>query len=104
MNSCSLFQIKSNAVRALGNLSRFVKYSSSSGVHDKPVDSLDLSTMNKVLPANSDLQCSHGYAPNVYHPNSLGDPRLLERMVQAFLSCVTTGNVKVFFPVVQFMG
>ncbi|KAJ4711744.1 HEAT repeat-containing protein 6 [Melia azedarach] len=52
-------KIKSNAVRSLGNLSRFVKY-----------------------------KC-------LYHPASLGDSSWLERMVQAFLSCVTTGNVKV---------
>ncbi|XP_044485404.1 HEAT repeat-containing protein 6 isoform X2 [Mangifera indica] len=59
-------KIKSNAVRALGNLARFVKYKSSSCVH-----------------ANSS------------HPACLGDSLWLERMVQAFLSCVTTGNVKV---------
>ncbi|ESR52404.1 DUF4042 domain-containing protein [Citrus sinensis] len=52
-------KIKSNAVRGLGNLSRFVKYTSSS------------------------------------HPASLGDSRWLERIVQALVSCVTTGNVKV---------
>lgn len=53
-------QIKSNAVRALGNLSRFVRCKSKSSSSD--------------------------------------DLLLLERMVQAFLSCVITGNVKVLFP------
>ncbi|XP_050227184.1 uncharacterized protein LOC126676898 [Mercurialis annua] len=48
-------KVKSNAVRALGNLSRFVRVASV----------------------------------------TQGDSHLLERMVQAFLSCVTTGNVKV---------
>ncbi|KAG8634130.1 HEAT repeat-containing protein 6 isoform X2 [Manihot esculenta] len=50
-------KIKSNAVRALGNLSRFVRCKSKS--------------------------------------SSTDDLLLLERMVQAFLSCVITGNVKV---------
>ncbi|CAK7357536.1 unnamed protein product [Dovyalis caffra] len=85
-------KIKSNAVRALGNLSRFVKCTNLSGDHDKPVDSLDSST-NKVemLPERSSFYLTSN-SPN---PTSLGDPHLLNRMVQAFLSCVTTGNVKV---------
>ncbi|XP_065858384.1 uncharacterized protein [Euphorbia lathyris] len=53
-------KIKSNAVRALGNLSRFMR--SNSNTHAKPAP------LGKCL---------------------------LERTVQAFLSCVTTGNVKV---------
>ncbi|KAJ6753435.1 MALARIA ANTIGEN-RELATED [Salix purpurea] len=88
-------KIKSNAVRALGNLSRFVKYTNSSGssaVHDKPVGYLDSSSNNiEMLSERSSLQ----HAPNYRHPTSLGDSHLLERMVQTFLSCVTTGNVKV---------
>lgn len=85
-------KIKSNAVRALGNLSRFVKYTNSSGVHDKPVGYLD-SSSNKIemLSESSGLQ----HASNYRYPTSLGDSHLLEKMVQAFLSCVTTGNVKV---------
>ncbi|KAJ6313915.1 hypothetical protein OIU78_017547 [Salix suchowensis] len=85
-------KIKSNAVRALGNLSRFVKYTNSSGssaVHDKPVGYLDSSSNNiEMLSERSSLQ-------HYRHPTSLGDSHLLERMVQTFLSCVTTGNVKV---------
>lgn len=85
-------KIKSNAVRALGNLSRFVKYTNSSGVHDKPVGYLD-SSSNKIemLSESSGLQ----HTSNYRYPTSLGDSHLLEKMVQAFLSCVTTGNVKV---------
>ncbi|KAK9076613.1 hypothetical protein SSX86_004947 [Deinandra increscens subsp. villosa] len=61
-------KIKANAVRALGNLSRFVPCSSQD-VNDNP--------------ATSFLQLTWE------------DSSWLERMVQAFLSCVTTGNVKV---------
>lgn len=85
-------KIRSNAVRALGNLSRFVKYTNSSGVHDKPVGYLD-SSSNKIemISDSSSLQHTSNYC----YPTSLGDSHLLEKMVQAFLSCVTTGNVKV---------
>ncbi|GAV75130.1 DUF4042 domain-containing protein [Cephalotus follicularis] len=77
-------KIKSNAVRALGNLSRFVKYASSS-----------LTTNNiEGLPSSGDLDICHGHESNSYHP-ALVDPRWLEKILQAFLSCVTTGNVKV---------
>ncbi|KAI7744521.1 hypothetical protein M8C21_023787 [Ambrosia artemisiifolia] len=61
-------KIKANAVRALGNLSRFVPCSS----HDVNGTS-----------ATSFLQLTWE------------DSSWLEKMVQAFLSCVTTGNVKV---------
>lgn len=85
-------KIKSNAVRALGNLSRFVKCTNSSGVHDKPVGYLDSSSDKiEMLSERSSLQ----HASNYRYPTSLGDSHLLEKMVQAFLSCVTTGNVKV---------
>ncbi|KAM0015636.1 putative armadillo-like helical protein [Helianthus debilis subsp. tardiflorus] len=61
-------KIKANAVRALGNLSRFV-----------PCSSQDVNGIS----ATSLLQLTWE------------DSSWLERMVQAFLSCVTTGNVKV---------
>ncbi|KAK1408968.1 hypothetical protein QVD17_41162 [Tagetes erecta] len=61
-------KIKANAVRALGNLSRYV-----------PCSSLDVNGIS----ATSFLQLTWE------------DSSWLERMVQAFLSCVTTGNVKV---------
>ncbi|PIA35013.1 hypothetical protein AQUCO_03700336v1 [Aquilegia coerulea] len=64
-------KIKSNAVRALGNLSRFVRFTS-----------ISTSQYEGILggPSLKDV---------------LGDPHWLGRMVQAFVSCVTTGNVKV---------
>lgn len=61
-------KVKSNAVRALGYLSRFIRFNYHAG------------TIND--PSNSD---------SVFY----GDPVWLERMVQALMSCVTTGNVKV---------
>ncbi|XP_076881431.1 uncharacterized protein LOC143529544 [Bidens hawaiensis] len=61
-------KIKANAVRALGNLSRFV-----------PCSSQDVNDTS----STSFLQLTRE------------DSSWLERMVQAFLSCVTTGNVKV---------
>ncbi|KAH1107431.1 hypothetical protein J1N35_011199 [Gossypium stocksii] len=90
-------KVKSNAVRALGNLSRFVRYTSSC-LDKKPVAKLGfLSTCNQVtmLPARNDLNACDGGLITSSYPASLKDLHWLERMVQAFISCVTTGNVKV---------
>lgn len=59
-------KVKSNAVRALGYLLRFIRFNN----HSDTVDDQS----NSVL---------------------CGDPVWLERMVHALMSCVTTGNVKV---------
>nr|CAB3503053.1 unnamed protein product [Digitaria exilis] len=59
-------KVKSNAVRALGYLSRFIRFNHQANTVNDPSDS-------------------------VFY----GDPVWLERMVQALMSCVTTGNVKV---------
>ncbi|KAB8107406.1 hypothetical protein EE612_042142, partial [Oryza sativa] len=59
-------KVKSNAVRALGYLLRFIRFNNHSDTVDDP--------SNSVL---------------------CGDPVWLERMVHALMSCVTTGNVKV---------
>ncbi|KAA3470163.1 HEAT repeat-containing protein 6 isoform X2 [Gossypium australe] len=90
-------KVKSNAVRALGNLSRFVRYTSSC-LDKKPVAKLGFSsTCNQVtmLPARNDLNAFDGGVITSSSPASLKDLHWLERMVQAFISCVTTGNVKV---------
>ncbi|XP_042948175.1 HEAT repeat-containing protein 6 isoform X2 [Carya illinoinensis] len=91
-------KIKSNAVRALGNLSRFVNYTCLSGSHDKPMDRMRLSintNSNEESTSSNDMKGSHGNASNSFRPGSMGDLCWLDRMVQAFISCVTTGNVKV---------
>ncbi|KAG2576744.1 HEAT repeat-containing protein 6-like [Panicum virgatum] len=59
-------KVKSNAVRALGYLSRFIRFMNQADKINNPSDSI-----------------------------FYGDPVWLERMVQALMSCVTTGNVKV---------
>ncbi|TYH06086.1 hypothetical protein ES288_A08G130100v1 [Gossypium darwinii] len=90
-------KVKSNAVRALGNLSRFVRYTSSC-LDKKPVAKIGFSsTCNQVtmLPARNDLNAFDGGVIPSSYPASLKDLHWLERMVQAFISCVTTGNVKV---------
>ncbi|PON93044.1 Coatomer beta subunit [Trema orientale] len=93
-------KIKSNAVRALGNLSRFVKCTTHPGFHDKIMDKTALSLKTNSpdeLPSTSDCEGSNRCASNIFRPAFLGvgDSRWFERTVQAFISCVTTGNVKV---------
>lgn len=70
-------------------------------MHDKPVGYLDSSSDKiEMLSERSGLE----HASNYRYPTSLGDSHLLEKMVQAFLSCVTTGNVKVSFPIALILG
>ncbi|XP_039045292.1 HEAT repeat-containing protein 6 isoform X2 [Hibiscus syriacus] len=90
-------KVKSNAVRALGNLARFVRYSSSPCVDKKPVSSTGYPSCDHVamFPARSELNAFDGGGITSSCPASLKDFHWLERMVQAFISCVTTGNVKV---------
>eukprot|EP00252_Welwitschia_mirabilis_P002111 TRINITY_DN12027_c0_g2_i2.p1 TRINITY_DN12027_c0_g2~~TRINITY_DN12027_c0_g2_i2.p1 ORF type:complete len:370 (-),score=60.50 TRINITY_DN12027_c0_g2_i2:120-1229(-) len=71
-------KIKANAVRALGNLSRFVNFS------------------NKTFTAT----VSQRVKETSHKTNSLW----LEKMVNAFVSCVTTGNVKVQWNVCRALG
>lgn len=88
-------------MRALGNLSRFVNYTCLSGSHDKPMDRMRLSintNSNEESTSSNDMKGSHGNASNSFRPGSMGDLCWLDRMVQAFISCVTTGNVKVSYP------
>ncbi|WZZ25834.1 hypothetical protein YC2023_009235 [Brassica napus] len=63
-------KVKANAVRALGSISKYVKLRCMTSNHD-------------VLPSVH------------HHLSGAVDSTWLERTVQAFLSCVTTGNVKV---------
>ncbi|KAK8947580.1 hypothetical protein KSP40_PGU011390 [Platanthera guangdongensis] len=92
-------KIKSNAVRALGYLSRFLSlncYSKANEVAEIPMEpyysarSREFSKLS-VCEENS----SPVFTSSCSSSTKCGDRRWLERMVQAFLSCVTTGNVKV---------
>lgn len=87
-------------MRALGNLSRWVQLISRSSFHYKPVDDTGLSLITngvEKMSASNDLKDCQGehLAPHSFQPPLTVDSHWLERMVQAFLSCVTTGNVKV---------
>ncbi|KAL6986554.1 hypothetical protein U1Q18_019912 [Sarracenia purpurea var. burkii] len=100
MTDSTIATIKANAVRALGNLSRFVQFTSESGICYGHADAISLSittTGDKEFPARSDLVDSHKeQLPLIsFQAALLEDSRWLGRMVQAFLSCVATGNVKV---------
>ncbi|XP_047270789.1 putative uncharacterized protein DDB_G0272456 [Capsicum annuum] len=86
-------KVKANAVRALGNLSRVVRFSSQSFAYNRQADSMVVSSGRKPTKGLSiceDLEESRSpcNAP-------LENSKWLEKMVQAFISCVTTGNVKV---------
>lgn len=85
-------KVKANAVRALGNLSRFIQFTGPLCMHCEPMDSL----CSK--PASNGVKLPMDYLEDrcdSFHPASSENCEWLEKMVQAFLSCVTTGNVKV---------
>ena len=67
-------------------------------MHNKPVANTEFSSTSR-----SDLNAFDGGAINSSYPASLKDLHWLERMVQAFISCVTTGNVKVLSCIVGFL-
>ncbi|KAH9316862.1 hypothetical protein KI387_018631, partial [Taxus chinensis] len=75
-------KIKANAVRALGNLARFVKFDDGNSIDS-------LSSLDSRWPLTSEFksESKKEIKQSIILP-------LLERMVQAFVSCVTTGNVK----------
>lgn len=75
-----------------------MKCTTLSSIHEKMLGDTDLSLKNKSIGdflSTSDWKGSHVYASNLHHPASLGDACWLDKTVQAFISCVTTGNVKV---------
>ncbi|CAM8995952.1 unnamed protein product [Rhodiola kirilowii] len=79
-------KVKANAVRTLGNLSKWVECSNPSKLVDyaaKVSSPISLSEGNEKLLSTSRQRAF------------IMDSRWLEKMVQAFVSCVTTGNVKV---------
>ncbi|KAL6571731.1 hypothetical protein OROHE_003374 [Orobanche hederae] len=81
-------KVKANAVRALGNLSRCIKFTSQALVLDDPVDYIHVKVAKR---PEGDVKERSGS----FSSASSGSFDWLEQMVQAFLSCVTTGNVKV---------
>ncbi|XP_061368423.1 uncharacterized protein LOC133311395 isoform X2 [Gastrolobium bilobum] len=81
-------KVKSNAVRALGYISRIFKCSASR-FQDMSVDYLDRTTEAYISSENLMVSQQH------WQLDSLEDFHRLERIVQAFISCITTGNVKV---------
>ncbi|KAK9122449.1 hypothetical protein Syun_020066 [Stephania yunnanensis] len=80
-------KIKSNAVRALGNLARFVRFTNLPSAQYKQ----NLGDSSTAI----DSICHGPQTICISKSTSLGHPQWLGRMVQAFVSCVTTGNVKV---------
>ncbi|KAL3015724.1 hypothetical protein AAZX31_06G172400 [Glycine max] len=97
MGSNSNTQVKSNAVRALGYISRILKSSTSkfqgtsAGHHDRMTDAY--------LNSENLMVCQQNCASD-----SLQDLNRLERIVHAFISCITTGNVKVQWNVCHALG
>ncbi|TKY46266.1 HEAT repeat-containing protein 6 [Spatholobus suberectus] len=93
----ALISVKSNAVRALGYISRILKFSTSKfqntlvDYHDRMTDSY-LSSEN--------LMVCQQYCIS----DSLQDFNRLARIVQAFISCINTGNVKVQWNVCHALG
>ncbi|XP_022159609.1 HEAT repeat-containing protein 6 isoform X2 [Momordica charantia] len=90
-------KIKSNAVRALGNLSRLIKFPCSPSTCEKPVSNSGLYLMankSEDLLSKSDSKVHPGCtSKNLY--DTFYNSSLLESIVQAFISGITTGNVKV---------
>ncbi|KAL3015725.1 hypothetical protein AAZX31_06G172400 [Glycine max] len=90
-------KVKSNAVRALGYISRILKSSTSkfqgtsAGHHDRMTDAY--------LNSENLMVCQQNCASD-----SLQDLNRLERIVHAFISCITTGNVKVQWNVCHALG
>lgn len=80
-------KIKSNAVRALGNLSRVIPFVNPLKQGNNAITCPGTNGID-ILPSNCCVIESS-------QPDSLRGMHLLERIVQAFLSCITTGNVKV---------
>ncbi|KAL8142683.1 hypothetical protein V2J09_015715 [Rumex salicifolius] len=78
-------KVKSNAVRALGNIARVVPFSSPAtcNLGSIPERHCQGNNLNSVSALDS------------LPPNNVSNINLLEQIVQTFLSCITTGNVKV---------
>ncbi|KAL2334265.1 hypothetical protein Fmac_015478 [Flemingia macrophylla] len=90
-------KVKSNAVRALGYISRIFKFSTSK-FQDTSLDFHG--RMTNAYLNSENLTVSQQYCTS----DSLQDFNRLERIVQAFISCINTGNVKVQWNVCHALG
>lgn len=90
-------KVKSNAVRALGYISQIFNCSTSRS-RETSVHSLDQRTETPLASENP-MACQRRCLLD-----SLEDFHRLEKIVQAFISCITTGNVKVQWNVCHALG
>lgn len=90
-------KVKSNAVRALGYISQIFNCSTSRS-REMSVHSLDQRTETPLASENP-MACQRRCLFD-----SLEDFHRLEKIVQAFISCITTGNVKVQWNVCHALG
>ncbi|XP_022634520.1 HEAT repeat-containing protein 6 isoform X4 [Vigna radiata var. radiata] len=90
-------KVKSNAVRALGYISRILKCSTSK-FQDTPLDHHN--HLNEAFLNTKDLMVCQQHCAL----DCLQDLNRLERIVQSFISCITTGNVKVQWNVCHALG
>ena len=86
-----MVQVKANAVRGLGNLARSIQFTKNVPVDGDPLDSMH---------SKIEYHGTQGFKDHIKErsqsgQSSSGSFDWLDQMVQAFLSCVTTGNVKV---------
>ncbi|XP_041993449.1 HEAT repeat-containing protein 6-like isoform X1 [Salvia splendens] len=84
-------KVKANAVRGLGNLARSIQFIKQLPINGDPLYS---------MPSKIEYHGGKGFKDHVEKRSqsvrsSPGSFDWLDQMVQAFLSCVTTGNVKV---------
>ncbi|CAK9310813.1 unnamed protein product [Citrullus colocynthis] len=89
-------KIKSNAVRALGNLSRLMKFSCLISPCERPRSNSMVANNSEDLLSKGDSKVHPGCpSKNLNDTISFYNLSFLERIVQAFISGITTGNVKV---------
>ncbi|CAA2966828.1 HEAT repeat-containing 6 isoform X1 [Olea europaea subsp. europaea] len=85
-------KVKANAVRALGNLARFVQFTNQLTARREPIDCMASTLIDDGQNLSKD---DLNERSDSFRSASSGNFHWLGKMVQAFLSCVTTGNVKV---------
>ncbi|XP_057781200.1 uncharacterized protein LOC130999628 isoform X4 [Salvia miltiorrhiza] len=84
-------KVKANAVRGLGNLARSIKFTKQLPVNGDPLDFMHSKIESHGVQGFKDHMKERSQSVQ----SSSGSSVWLDQMVKAFLSCVTTGNVKV---------